>query len=389
MNPLHDILSSIDPAKARVLTTTPPAQRLGTGSSKPATGAQRPPPRPAQPANGSSEASALKRKASGSNDVGQNKMPRKDAPILSLAPISGPRPSPAPAGARSTSTTPTTSMPYRGTAGLGASKTASSQVKKPSATATGAPASSKVATSTPKPAAPRPAAPAPGTSTAPAKKVGGYLAMLQKAKEKDATKPAAPPVKPEPTKILSKKEREAARLAAKAGKGKKPPAGAAARNLDPKTGVAGASGAAPEKRKPAELGYQGTARPTKKPVEVGYKGTARSAPAAAPAARPGATGPMKKKPKPAEDRYAGYANWSDLDDDELEDDEGNDYASDASSDMEGDIWDVEEEEKKALKAAVEEDAKEAAEELKHKQMKEERKRKLAAMNKAAAARKKY
>lgn len=210
--------------------------------------------------------------------------------------------------------------------------------------------------------------------------------MLQKAKQKEATKPAAPTAKPEPVKIMSKKEREAARIAAKSGgKGKKPVSGAPARAADLK---AGAAGAPQEKRKPADLGYQGTARPAKKPVEIGYKGTARpNAAASSSAPRPGTSAAAaKKKPKPAQDRYAGYANWSDLDE---MDDEEEDYASDGSSDMEGGIWDVEREEAEALKAAKREDAEALAEENALKREKEERRKKLAAMNKAAAAKKKY
>lgn len=210
--------------------------------------------------------------------------------------------------------------------------------------------------------------------------------MLAKAKEKDATKPAAPPVKPEPTKIMSKKDREAAKAAAKSvGKGKKPLLGAPARTTDPKTSTASAT---QEKRKPADLGYQGTARPAPKKPEVGYKGTARPAAAATPTARPGASASaLKKKPKPAQDRYAGYANWSDLDD--MDDEEEEDYDSEGSSDMEGGIWDVEREEAEALKAAKKEDAEALAEENELKRIKEERKKKLAAMNKAMAAKRKY
>lgn len=209
--------------------------------------------------------------------------------------------------------------------------------------------------------------------------------MLQKAKEKEATKPAAPPLKHEPTKIMTKKDREQARLAAKTvGKGKKPAPGVPARTPDAKPEAVN------EKRKPADLGYQGTARPAKKPVEVGYKGTARPmAATAAPAARPGAApAAAKKKAKPPQDRYSGYAAWSDLDEMD-DDDQEDDYDSDASSDMEGGIWDVEEEEAKALKAAKREDAEALAEENELKRAKEERKRKLAAMNKAAAAKRKY
>ncbi|KAL1603434.1 hypothetical protein SLS60_005021 [Paraconiothyrium brasiliense] len=385
MNPLHDILSSIDPSKARIFSTTPPVQRLGTGSPKPATGAQRPPQRPAQPANGTSETSALKRKASNPGDIGQTKVPRKDAPTP-LAPTNSARSGSAPAGARSTSTTPTTSMPYRGTAGLGASKPPNPLAKKPSAAGTGQTAAAKAPSSTARPTIPRPAAAPPGAATAPVRKAGGYLAMLQKAKEKDATKPAAPPAKPEPTKIMSKKERDAARLAAKSGgKGKKPLAGPPGRGTDPKTG--GATSAVQEKRKPADLGYQGTARPAvKKPADIGYKGTARPAAGASSAARPGATPAAKKKPKPVQDRYAGYADWSDLDDME---DEEEDYDSEGSSDMEAGMWDVEEENAKALKVAKQEDAEALAHENELKRIKQERMRKLAAMNKAAAAKRKY
>ncbi|KAL5395002.1 hypothetical protein PMIN06_009279 [Paraphaeosphaeria minitans] len=383
MNPLADILTSIDPSKATIFKNTPPVQRLGTGSPKPATG-QRPPHRPAQPANGISEASALKRKASNPCDVGQNKIPRKDAPAP-LATTNGARSGSAPAGSRSTSTTPTTSMPYRGTAGLGASKAANSQAKKPLPAGAGQTASAKTASSTSRPTAPKPTSAAPAASAPPVKKVGGYLAMLQKAKQRDATKPAVLPVKPEPVKIMSKKEREAARVAAKAGpKGKQPVAGPPGRAAAPK---ASAASIPQEKRKPADLGYQGTARPAKKPAEVGYKGTARPATAVSSAARPGApAAAIQKKPKPAQDRYAGYANWSDLSE---MDDEEEDYASDGSSDMEGGIWDVEREEADALKAAKREDAEALAEENALKREKEERRKRLAAMNKAAAAKKKY
>ena len=202
--------------------------------------------------------------------------------------------------------------------------------------------------------------------------------MLQKAKEKDATKPIAPPIKHEPTKILSRKERLALKAEASAGaKGKKPVAGLPSRVLDPKADPS------KEKKKPSEVGYQGTARPAKKPVEVGYKGTARPASAPATSSRNG-TPAVKAKPNPAKGRYDGYADWDELSDME---DEEEDYASDASSDMEGGIWDVEEEEQIALKVAKKEDAEALAEENRLKRDKEERKKKLAAM--AAKAKKRY
>jgi hypothetical protein len=69
--------------------------------------------------------------------------------------------------------------------------------------------------------------------------------------------------------------------------------------------------------------------------------------------------------------------------------EEDDYASDASSDMEGGIWDVEQEEQLALKAAKQEDAEALAEEQRLKREKEARRKKLAEMSKQAAAKKKY
>lgn len=203
--------------------------------------------------------------------------------------------------------------------------------------------------------------------------------MLQKAKEKDATKPVAPPIKHEPTKILSRKERLALKAEASAGaKGKKPVGTALpSRTLDPKADPS------KDRRKAVDVGYQGTARPAKKPVEVGYKGTARPANAPATSSRNG-TPALKQKPNPAKGRYDGYADWDDLD---AMDDDEDDYASDASSDMEGGVWDVEEEEQMALKVAKKEDAEALAEENRLKREKEERKKKLLAM--AAKAKRRY
>lgn len=222
--------------------------------------------------------------------------------------------------------------------------------------------------------------------------------MLMKAKEKDQTKPPAPPIKHEPTKILSKKDREKMRMEAKlAAKGKKPAVGPAA------PAAKGANGKLPvdkDKRKPTEVAYQGTARngyqgtarpngPIKKPADVGYKGTARPSSAAAPNGRPGAAG-AKSKAKPAR-RLNEYVSWSDdeLDMDGEEEEEEEDYASDVSSDMEGGIWDVEEEESEALKAAKREDAEEQKRINELARQKEERKRKLAALASSNASKRRY
>jgi hypothetical protein len=220
------------------------------------------------------------------------------------------------------------------------------------------------------------------TAAASASKPKGYLALLQKAKEKESTRPIAPPVKNEAPKILTKKERMALKAESSASaKGKKPVPGAA-----PPRGPGAKVDAAKDKKKPAEVGYQGTARPAKKAAEpLGYRGTARPGSAPVSSSRTG-TPAAKPKPKPAKGRWDGYAEWSDLDD--MDDDEEA-YESDGSSDMEGGIWDVEQEEQLALKAAKKEDAEALAEEMRLKREKEEKKRKLLALSKAAAAKKKY
>jgi hypothetical protein len=199
--------------------------------------------------------------------------------------------------------------------------------------------------------------------------------MLEKAKEVQKTKPVAPPIKHERTKILTKEERMALRAAAA---GKKTPPAVASKGQKPGEAKADIK----DKRKPAEIGYQGTARPAKKP-EISYKGTARPSNASGPAGK--STG-LAAKAKPKKMDSYGYADWSDLEDEELEDDEDDGYES---PDMEGNLWELEEEEQRALKVAKEEDAKALAEEAELKRQKEERKRKLESMSKAAATKRKY
>ncbi|KAF1837533.1 hypothetical protein BDW02DRAFT_131643 [Decorospora gaudefroyi] len=367
MSSLKDIMSIIDRTGAK-----PPAT---ASRSAPPAGPPKTAPRPVGGANGASQTAQLKRKASGPVESGQVKIQRKEA-VGQLAQPNGPiRAASSPAASRPTLAAPTTAVPYRGTAAPGSLKPANPPIRKP-VQPSGA-ATPKAAVPAPKP---KPAASATGTTPAPpapAKK--GYLAMLQAAKEKDATKPVAPPIKHEPTKILTRKERLALKAEANAGtKGKKPLVGLAPRAPDPKADPL------KEKRRPADVGYQGTARPAKKPVEVGYKGTAR--PANAPAAsNQNSLSTMKSKQKPTKRLIDGYADWDELSD--MDDEEEEDYASDASSDMEGGVWDVEEEEQMALKVAKKEDAEALAEEMRLKREKDERKRKLTAM--AAAAKKRY
>jgi hypothetical protein len=207
--------------------------------------------------------------------------------------------------------------------------------------------------------------------------------MLAAAKAREQTKPVAPPIKHEPTKVLTKKERLELRaqvLGKKAPVAAAGPAKASAAKPDPKADLK-------EKRKPADIGYQGTARP-KKPVDIGYKGTARPAAAVGGAARkPAGPAAAKAKAKPARDRYDGYLDWSDVGEEDVVDDEDDGYES---SDMEaGGFFDIDEEEQRALKAAKAEDAKALAEEMEAKRLKEERKRKLMAMNSAAASKRRY
>ncbi|KAF5849604.1 hypothetical protein GGP41_005027 [Bipolaris sorokiniana] len=362
MSSLKDIMSIIDPS-ARSAATASKQGPLGS--------APKPAPRPVGGANGASQAPQLKRKASGPVENGQTKVQRKEA-VGGIAQANGAvRATSSPATSRPSSSTPTTSVPYRGTAAPSSSKTANPPARKPLQSSNTPATTTKAPAPAPKPA-PVATGPAPASNAAPKK---GYLAMLQKAKEKDASKPVAPPIKHEPTKILTRKERLA--LKAEAGvKGKKPVAGLPSKPADPKADPS-------KEKKKVEVGYQGTARPARKPVEVGYKGTARPSSAPVTSSRNG-TPAAKPKPNPTKGRYDGYADWDDLDD--MDDDE-EDYESDGSSAMEGGIWDVEEEEQLALKAAKKEDAEALAEENRLKKEKEERKKRLAAM--AAKAKRKY
>lgn len=125
------------------------------------------------------------------------------------------------------------------------------------------------------------------------------------------------------------------------------------------------------------MGYSGTMR---KPVEVSYTGTMRAKDPAKPAQ------PVKQKDKfGGQDKYGGYASWSDLSD--AEEDEG-DYMSD-SDDMEGGFDEMEREEAAAARLAQKEDREALAEEERLKQEKAARKRKLEAMAKQAQGKKRF
>ena len=116
------------------------------------------------------------------------------------------------------------------------------------------------------------------------------------------------------------------------------------------------------------------------PQPLAYKGTMR----------PAAPGQRKDaRPKvQAQDKYGGYASWSDVDDAEDEDEEDG-YDSDGSSDMEAGFDDVVREDSLAARAARREDDEAAKEEERLRKEKLERKRKLLDLSKSAAARKRY
>jgi len=116
------------------------------------------------------------------------------------------------------------------------------------------------------------------------------------------------------------------------------------------------------------------------PQPLAYRGTMRPA-------APGERKDARQKGQ-AQDKYGGYASWSDLDDAEDEDEEDG-YDSDGSSDMEAGFDDVIREDSLAMRAAKREDDEAAKEEERLRKEKLERKRKLLDLSKSAAARKRY
>lgn len=114
--------------------------------------------------------------------------------------------------------------------------------------------------------------------------------------------------------------------------------------------------------------------------KVVYQGTMR-------ANQPANQVPSKPQKGQAQDKYGGYASWSDLD--EAEDDDQGSY--DSASDMEEAGYDeVMEEELRSARLAKREDDEAQQEEEKHKREKLERKKRLMALNEtAASARKRF
>ena len=123
-----------------------------------------------------------------------------------------------------------------------------------------------------------------------------------------------------------------------------------------------------------ESSYKGTAKPA--PPASSYKGTA---------GRPSQHRPSSDPRHQAGKNFSRYDEYLGTDEEdegvEIDADMDDGYGSDASSDMEAGVLDVEEEESKALREARADDAKELALENKLRKEKEERRRRLEALAK--------
>jgi len=208
----------------------------------------------------------------------------------------------------------------------------------------------------------------------------GFAAMLERAKAADALAKAAGPggIKHKAVEKLTRKERERLReeAAAKDKAAKKGQLGQVDRS---RSGTPnGAVKPDMLKKAPApETSYKGTMKKQQPAPDLPlYRGTMRAAGSA--------PKPPPKKGQ-AQDKYGGYASWSDLDDAEDEE-EGYDESDD---DMEGGFDDMEAEENAALRAARKEDQEALEEEERLKREKLARKKKLMELSKSAAARKRF
>lgn len=207
----------------------------------------------------------------------------------------------------------------------------------------------------------------------------GFSSILEKAKAaQEAAKAAGVnTIKHKPVEKLTKRERlklqeEAKqRAASKGGKAGLSDRSRSGTSSDGKAGLA---------KQGPESGYKGTMKKAAVQPQSSYKGTMKRA-------EPGAalTKPATKKGM-GQDKYGGYASWSDLS--AAEEDE-EDYESEGSDDMDAGFDDMEREETMALKVARKEDQEALEEEERLKREKLERKRKLQALSKSAAARKKF
>jgi hypothetical protein len=202
---------------------------------------------------------------------------------------------------------------------------------------------------------------------------------MEKAKAaQEAVKAAgSSSIKHKPVEKLTKKERlkleEEARL-------KTGPKNSKAASAHRSRSGTPADGRVSSQKKGPETGYRGTMKKTPVQPQIAYKGTMKNLDPGAPPAK------VAAKKGLGQDKYGGYASWSDLDDAE-EDEDG--YGSEGSDDMDAGFDDMAREEELALRAARKEDQAALEEEERHKREKLERKKKLEALSKSAAARKRF
>jgi len=271
---------------------------------------------------------------------------------------------------------PAAAVPYRGTARPEIAKLAAKPVPKGSTVSS---STSPAIKPERKPApAPAPAA-ALLSASAPPKK-GSFQEIMARAKA--APQPIIGTIKHKQTEKLSRRERLALQESAKgksvAVRDKKGRERVKAGDRS-RTGSSEPMSRKPEeqskeKRKPLDLGYKGTMRPVS--AEPQYKGTMHLARPGQPrksAAKDIRRGEKAVAAREKGVRYSGYASYSGED---LEDED--DFASDASSDMEADAFDVEREEELALRVARKEDAEEAKLEAEHRRNKQKMLAKMAA-----------
>ncbi|WPG97388.1 Hypothetical protein R9X50_00016300 [Acrodontium crateriforme] len=249
------------------------------------------------------------------------------------------------------------------------SSNASSSLNRPLLKTSGRPAGTTPTT--------HPQAPPNGVIKPTARKVG-FASILEKAKLAQEAQKQAAAVK-KPAEKLTRKERERMKAEEEAARKAGRKTGMKSGNLGKNGTSVGAKAPVVQKKTPVPLGYQGTMK--KVPTEPLYRGTMR-------AAGLGSAAPKAKQKGAAQDKYGGYASWSDLDDAEDDEDEGG-YDSYDSDDMEGGFDDVEAEEQAALRLARREDKEAADEEERLRREKLQRKQKLVELSKTAAAKKRY
>ncbi|KAE9980184.1 hypothetical protein EG328_000417 [Venturia inaequalis] len=356
MNYLSSILASIDEPTSASATpgARPPVTSRATLPAR---------PNPAMTNGGTLNAQPLKRKAEGELS---NNVPAKIVKPSTPAQIGG--------TARPVVASTSGTSGYRGTARPEFGKSAIRPVQR----------AQTMSTPTARPSIPKPvpvkAPTAPAPAATPLKK-NSYKEIMARGKQNVTTIPSLGVIKHKQTEKLSKKEREklaqeaAEKAKANAVRDKKLGVGKRPGSSEPAIGKPGEQ--AKEKRKGPDLGYTGTARPKAISAEPPqYRGTMGLP-------RPGQVRrPQSAAQKQSASRYPRYAEYSD---EELDDEQEEDYESDLS-DMEAGIDDVEAEEEEALREAKKADAAEKALENKLKREKLERKNKLTAL--AAQARKK-